>query len=293
MGQKTSFILACLRYALRDSAKLANALAALAGAFVLWAVTAVTGFPIRLPEGIPGLFLGAVYSFIAVWVVVFAWRFFAAAFHYMLHPHVRPLTRIRGMLGEQMWPIILMIAGICSFVVLFGGGAVWYLMATAAKDNVTLSQGQLTDLINKSTAGSAAARLVYLQNNSSEFEKAADQYEAASKQIMEALLKESTNPRMMVRLREPTAIMTKLIKSDFNTNLSLNRHPRYDENQNIQAPDDQLIKSDSLMTEYRKFFDTYVTSMAEISSWKQQYIMSLRQAKATFDAYARPTFTPP
>jgi hypothetical protein len=125
MASKNPYIFTCLRYAWTGSISLANGLSTLVGAALLYVLNMLTGWKIPLPDGVPGLFVGGVYCFAVMWVVILIARFLGAALHFALEPHRRPLVILRGRLGILMWPIISMAAGIFLFALLCGGGLIW------------------------------------------------------------------------------------------------------------------------------------------------------------------------
>lgn len=61
-------------------------------------------------------------------VIVFVARLLWWPFHKRLEVHGGLRAYLGERLGAQMWPIIFMVSGVASFVVLFGGGAIGFLL---------------------------------------------------------------------------------------------------------------------------------------------------------------------
>ena len=81
------------------------------------------------PEGAEGLLLGWLLSAAAIWIIVFSWRFAYAPVHFRLLPHGGLAGYLKAKLGGLMGPFVVMLAGIVAFVMLFGGGALWFMLS--------------------------------------------------------------------------------------------------------------------------------------------------------------------
>lgn len=106
----------------------ANAQAAIPGAAVLFIIGYITGQPVTFPDGPLGLLMGALASAVAAWVLIFFARLVYWPIHRKVEPYGGLLPALQKNLGAQMWPVILMVSGIASFLLLFGGGAIWAIM---------------------------------------------------------------------------------------------------------------------------------------------------------------------
>jgi hypothetical protein len=59
-------------------------------------------------------------------MVVFVLRLCWWPFHKRLRPHGGLPVYLQKRLGARMWPVMLMILGLASFIILFGTGAIWF-----------------------------------------------------------------------------------------------------------------------------------------------------------------------
>jgi hypothetical protein len=94
------------------------------GALLIWGALTMADAQLPFHEGLPG-FVEQTIAFVAVaWVFIFMARLAWAPPHFWLAPRGGLRRALRASLGTQMWPIVLMGAGIICFVVLFGAGLI-------------------------------------------------------------------------------------------------------------------------------------------------------------------------
>jgi hypothetical protein len=107
-------------------------LGGLLGGLVFWAVG------LKVPQAIldnpgwgavAGIMLGAITGVMFVFLVRLCW----APFHFRLEPLGGFRKAVHGRLGVQMWPALLVISGIVSFVLLSGVGLLLFLTNQAPK----------------------------------------------------------------------------------------------------------------------------------------------------------------
>jgi hypothetical protein len=82
-------------------------------------------------------------------LIVFVLRFLYAIVHFSFEAHGGFRAFLRKRLGRQMWPILLMATGIMAFVLLFGGGAVWFVVKSEKPRLVIADQTPASEAVAK------------------------------------------------------------------------------------------------------------------------------------------------
>ena len=215
--------------------------------------------------------LGGIIAIVAAILV----RFVYAMFHF---PPEHGTLRER--FGPRFWPAVILISTIsplylgiiCIVWILINNGVVGHCIKQAPNQDGS----EQTKLIN------AIAQLTYFQEALDHFDRAADSYDKAVSSVLEdakanQAMRDLRGPDVSARISEP---VKRLVKADFGIDLDLTKHPNFDKNQAIPAPNESGISDEMWKIEYRRFFDTYQTSKPIIAEFRSKYAQKISDAKA-------------
>jgi uncharacterized protein YfkK (UPF0435 family) len=110
----------------------------LIGGFAIWFLG------IKVPQtildnplwgGVVAIILGAIVGVVFVFIVRLCW----APFHFRLEPLGGLQKALRAALGDNMWPVILMLSGIACFALLFGAGMLMFAMNQSKAHTTTVT----------------------------------------------------------------------------------------------------------------------------------------------------------
>jgi hypothetical protein len=79
-------------------------------------------------SGIAAIFIGAAVGALVAFTLRLCWW----PFHIRLAPYGGLSSFLKQSLGKQMWPVILMLSGLLSFVLLFSAGMIWFILTVWA-----------------------------------------------------------------------------------------------------------------------------------------------------------------
>ena len=74
-------------------------------------------------SGLAAIVIGAICGALVAFVLRLCWY----PVYRRYEPYGGLVPYLRAKLGAHMWPLILMFSGLAAFIVLFGGGAIWFV----------------------------------------------------------------------------------------------------------------------------------------------------------------------
>jgi len=258
-----------LRYAWRGSSahwakSWLNAIGAIVGA----AIVDATGLPFELGDGFlaRALFwaIGAVLGVAALFLARLCWW----PVHCSFGPRGGIAIVLKERFGRNMWPVILMIAGIVLFVLLFGVGAVWYIWPK--RDAAQASRPFTSADAQKLNAASLSAQISHLREAKVEFAEAAKMIDGPYSSLLGGYTMELPRLTGAMNLNVAKERIKGLVQRDLGEGVNLDQSPNYDRDHNFPAPDIDRVPPANRGS-YRNIYDQYQTNKAKIARLQSLY----------------------
>jgi hypothetical protein len=130
----------------------------------------------------------------------------------------------------------------------------------------------------------AMARLLWLEFEYAQFERAAAQYDSVSQKIFSDLKR--NNPIQDKELIFSQNAITNMAKSDLDQSIDLSRHPFYDQHPQQPVAGEETIANEPDKANYRRYQSQYVTAKSTIDGIKLQYQDEMKRVRWVIFGFA-------